>query len=204
MAPDFTNVCRHVFQRLARELSPYLTYHSLFHTRYDVLPAAYRLAQQQQLSNEDCLLVITAALFHDTGFLVSYEDHEHYSILIARQALPQYGYSPEQIDTIAGIIAATRMPQRPRSLLQEILCDADLDLLGRDDFFGLNRKLLAEVTYFSQKPVSDLGWFMDQTRFLETHHFFTSAATSRHASGKAKNLALIRAALAAAGDISVS
>lgn len=195
MAPDFTSVCRHIYTRLARELSPHLTYHSLFHTRHDVLPAAYRLARQQQLDAEDCLAVLTAALFHDTGFLLSYRDHEHYSVLIARETLPRYGYSPAQIETIAAIIAATRMPQRPRDVLQEIMCDADLDLLGRDDFMELNRRLLNETLHFSNQPLSIASWFVDQSRFLESHRFFTLAASTTHAAGKAKNLTLLRAAL---------
>lgn len=196
MKPDFLRVCRHVYGRLTRELSPQLTYHSLSHTWRDVLPAASRLARAMRLGDEDCLVVLTAALFHDTGFLLSYENHEHYSIRIARETLPEFGYAAGQIDAIAEVIAATKMPQRPKGLLQQIICDADLDLLGREDFLPLNRKLLGEVLHFSPNRASYKDWLRNQMRFLEDHRFFTPVAEEMRGPGKARNMALIRAELA--------
>lgn len=148
------------------------------------------------LREGECLIVLTAALFHDTGFLLSYENHEHYSIHIARETLPGFGYSAAQIDAITEVIAATKMPQRPNSLLQQIICDADLDLLGRDDFLPLNRKLLGEVLHFSPHRASYKDWLRNQMRFLEEHRFFTAAAEELRGPGKARNMALIRAELA--------
>ena len=195
MTPDFEKASRYIFARLARELSPYLTYHSFFHTKDDVLPAAIRLGRASAIGPENCLLLETAALYHDSGFLLSYNDHEQYSILIARETLPDFGYSAEQIESVAELIAATRMPQRPNGLLQELLCDADLDLLGRDDFMSLNRKLLQEISHYSGRAVKEEDWLASQTIFLTNHHFFTPAARELRSSGKWRNIAHMRAAM---------
>lgn len=196
MKPNFRRAEQYVIARLSRELSPHLTYHSLYHTRDDVLPAAARLGRASDLDEEECLLLTTAALFHDTGFIVAYEEHEAHSIAMARAALPEFGYAAAQIERIAGLIAATKMPQRPADRLQELLCDADLDLLGREDFMPLNRALLKEVRHFGPRPVTDETWMREQTRFIEEHHFFSPAARALRAAGQAQNQALMRAALA--------
>lgn len=196
MKPDFEQAKRYVVDRLSHDLSPHLTYHSLQHTRDDVLPAAARLGRAVGLGDEEFLIVITAALFHDTGFLRTYEAHERESMAIARDILPGFGYSTGQVDRVTDLIAATQMPQRPHGLLQELLCDADLDLLGRDDFPRLNRALLQEVRHFTAPALTEQTWLRGQTRFLEEHEFFTPAARTLRAPGKARNLAYMRAALA--------
>lgn len=196
MNPDFNQARQYVMERLARELSPHLTYHSLQHTRDDVLPAATRLGRAAGLNDEEQLLLQTAALFHDTGFLIDYRNHEHHSAGLAREALPRFGYSSRQIDAICDVIAATKMPQRPNGLLQELMCDADLDLLGRGDFMRLNRELLKEVRHFAGQPIREDHWLRDQARFLREHRFFTAAARSLRAEGKDHNTAMIATALA--------
>lgn len=193
--PDYEGASSYILARLGRELSPSLTYHSLSHTRDDVLPAAVRLGQAVHLSDENLLLLKTAAVFHDSGFLVSYDNHEQYSINLAREKLPEFGYSPEQIDTIAETIAATRLPQRPRNLLQQLMCDADLDTLGREDFPELNRRLQEEHQRILKSPPNPQVWLANQVRFLEDHSFFTRAAHEFRDAGKAQNLARIRSRL---------
>lgn len=193
--PDFEKASRYILTRLAQELSPTLTYHSLFHTRDDVLPAATRLGLAANLSAEELLLLKTAALFHDSGFLIAYDNHEQHSIRIAREKLPEFGYTAEQIEVIAETIAATKMPQRPHTFLQQLLCDADLDLLGREDFFELNHRLHDELQRLSKAPTTAQTWLADQIRFLENHSFFTGPAHDLRDAGKSRNLARIRSRL---------
>ncbi|WP_374687111.1 phosphohydrolase [Promineifilum sp.] len=197
MKPDFARAKSYVFGRLARELPPQLTYHSLWHTRDDVLPAARRLSRCSRLDDETRLLLATAALFHDTGFLHNYNDHESEGIAIARAALPGLGYSSAQVEAIGHLIAATCMPQQPSDDLQALMCDADLDLLGREDFWGLNRKLLAELRHYGLAPESEAQWLTGQTRFLEEHRYFSAAARALRDEGKARNIALMHRALEA-------
>ncbi len=195
MKPDLEGAKGYVLDRLARELPPKLTYHSLQHTRDDVMPAAARLGQAAGCDDGDLLLLVTAALFHDMGFLVDYEEHERESIVFARAMLPDYGYAAGQIETIAGLIAATKMPQRPKTPLEQLLCDADLDLLGRDDFWALNRQLLAELHCHTGRLIPEEEWLRGQTRFLDEHVYFTPAAHALRDEGKARNVALMRSAL---------
>jgi predicted metal-dependent HD superfamily phosphohydrolase len=147
------------------------------------------------VNGETLLLLETAALYHDTGFLLQYGDHETASIAIARETLPDFGYTHAQIELIVGLIGATRMPQRPRTPLQELICDADLDLIGREDFVRLNHELHKEVSVYSGRDISEYEWLIDQLKFLEDHHFFTRAALATRSEGKAQNLAHMRQSL---------
>lgn len=196
MSPDFERAKSYIFERLGNELAPELTYHSLQHTRDDVLPAAIRLGMKAGISEEELLLLATAALYHDTGFLYHYQDHERESIAIAQASLPDFGYDLSQVRTIAGMIAATRMPQHPVTPLEELICDADLDLLGRADFWPRNRDLLEETRIFVNSKLTEKAWLYGQTRFLEEHTYFSPAAHTLRDQGKLRNLARIKQALA--------
>lgn len=132
--PDWERTQEYVLTRLSKELAPDLTYHNVHHTRDDVLPAAEWLAAESQLDEEGTLLLCTAALYHDTGYLERYFRNELIAVRIAQETLPDFGFSLGQIDRIGKIIAATQLPQSPSSFLQELICDADLDSLGREDF----------------------------------------------------------------------
>ena len=86
-----------------------------------------------------------------------------------RQVLPGFDYSAEQLATIVELIAATKMPQRPTSPLAELLCDADLDVLGREDFWPINRQLLDETQHYQGRCIDEAEWLEGQTRFLAEH-----------------------------------
>ena len=118
---------------LRKELPRHLTYHSIAHVR-DVYKAAERLAKAESVKGEDLTLLLTAVPFHDAGFIFQSKDHEKIGCDIIREHLPAFKYTPEQIERICGMIMATRIPQTPNNLLEEIIADADLDYLGRDDF----------------------------------------------------------------------
>jgi uncharacterized protein len=197
MKPDYERAIQYIFERMERELSPQLYYHSLKHSRDDVLPAAERFGRAQAIGDEDLLLLKTAAAYHDAGFLQTYEDHETCGIAIASDVLPAFGYSAAQLDVVNNLIAATRLPQRPNTILEELICDADLDLLGRVDFIPLNAVLLEERRVYNHAPSTLRAWYIDQIEFLESHHFFTPAAIQFRQAGKMKNLALLKSALAA-------
>jgi uncharacterized protein len=195
MTPDLERAKTYIFDRLGHELSSQLTYHSLYHTRDDVLPAAIRLGQKSGLDDLSLLLLATAALYHDTGFIYHYHNHVDESIAIAQATLPKFGYDTEQIRHIAGMIAATKMPQRPRTKLEELLCDADLDLLGREDFLRLNHNLLIETRRYIEPTLTEEKWLKEQCDFLADHSYFSGAAHTLRDEGKILNLARMRQAL---------
>jgi uncharacterized protein len=138
------------------------------------------------VEGEELLLLRTAAWYHDLGFVENETGHEEIGAGIARQVLPRFGYSPAQIEMICGIIRATRLPQTPTTHLQEIMADADLDLLGRDDFWTLNQALRDEEAALG-RPHTDEEWYGSQLVFLQAHHYFTPAARELRGEGKARH-----------------
>ena len=193
--PDFEGVRAYLLELLARNLPPDLAYHGVHHTRDDVLPAAERLAAQAGLDAEQALLLKTAALYHDAGFLHRYTDNETWAAHLAGQTLSQFGYAPEQIADIQALIEATRMPQHPQGLLQELLCDADLDSLGREDFLETSHNLHRELeAHGASMPLKE--WYRRQLDFLSTHRYFTAAARSLRDAGKQRNITKLQRRLA--------
>jgi len=185
------SIRKYVLGRLESELEPGLYYHSLEHTRDDVVPAALRLADLAGVAGAERQLLEVAALWHDLGFVETRQGHERAGCEIARQVLPGFGLDADQIERIARIIMATELPQSPQDLLGEILADADLDVLGRDDFFSRNADLRREIEEASS-PMSDLAWYSQQYGFLEGHHYFTQEAQSLREAGSKENLAEVR------------
>ena len=185
--PDWERTKEYILARLSKELAPDLTYHGVHHTRDDVLPAAERSAAESELDEEERLLLCTAALYHDTGYLEQYFRNELIAVRVAQETLPGFGYSPEQIESIGEIIMATRMPQAPDSCLQELMCDADLDSLGREDFLLTSHNLRQELmSHGIEMILSD--WYKEQLEFLQTHSYFTPAAQSLRNDGKEDNI----------------
>lgn len=180
-----------VLDKLRNELSPDFKYHHVGHTE-DVLEAARRIALlEDQVSDQEILTLLTAALFHDTGFLVSPNNHEISSCQIARRYLPDYGYNNLQIDQICSLIMATQVPQKPKGHLQRIICDADLDYLGRDDFFEISEKLYEELIALGL--VSCKAEFLErQLLFFEEHHYFTQTSKASRNKKKQEHLNQIR------------
>lgn len=161
-----------IFKRLRNELSDKLYYHGLHHT-LDVLKVAKELCASERVSRHDTMLVKTAALFHDAGFVKNkHTNHEAEGCLIVREHLPGFGYLPEDIETICGMIMATKIPQSPKNLLEEIICDADLDYLGRDDFYPIGNTLFEELKAY-QLIGEEQAWNRLQVSFLSAHRFFT-------------------------------
>src|SRR4051812_3723082 len=116
---EFEKVKKFILDKLKKELTKNLTYHSLGHIK-DVYGAAENLAGLEKVSGEDLTLLLTAVLFHDSGFLISQKEHERLSCEIAEKHLPDFGYTPAQIVRIRGMIMATQIPQTPHNLLERI------------------------------------------------------------------------------------
>jgi uncharacterized protein len=184
---DFERARQYALERLERELPPTLFYHSLAHTRDDVVPAAERLAALEGVYGEALLLLRTAAFYHDLGHIEQYTNHEAISIRIAAQVLPHLGYSAAHIQVISGLIMATKLPQSPRTLLEEIMADADLDCLGRDDFLARNEDLRAERAALGVLT-TDEEWYSSQLEFIQTHRYFTAAARTLRDARKQQNI----------------
>ncbi len=185
--PNFERARDYALDRLGRELSPHLTYHSLEHTLKEVSPAAMRLAELEKISDEERLVLMTAVYFHDLGFIRQREGHEAISIQLAEENLPGLGYSQGQIEVIKGIIQATHLPQSPLNRLEMIMADADLDYLGDDDFWRRSNDFRQELDYYGHK-FTDEEWYKYQLRFMEHHSYFTETERTLRDSSKGQHI----------------
>lgn len=180
----------YILERLRAELPKERTYHSLGHT-LDVYASAIDIAEQEGISGEDLVLLKTAALYHDCGFIMHGIDHEEHGCTVVREQLPRFGYSAVQVRRICDMIMATRIPQAPRNKLSRILCDADLDYLGRGDFEVIGATLFAEMRTFGVLK-TEREWNELQVRFLERHTYFTSTNKRLREPVKQAHLAALR------------
>jgi adenylate cyclase len=171
---QFTNLQEIILDKLEKHLSQNLYYHNVKHTM-DVVTQVELIGLGEGVTDEELLLLKTAALFHDTGHAFSYEDHEIHSCQVARELLPEYYYTISQIDTICELIMATKLPPKPRNKLEEIMCDADLDYLGRSDMIPVSNTLFLELK--ERSMISSLkDWNEMQMKFISRHQYFTLTA----------------------------
>jgi len=187
---QFTDLQEIILDKLEKELPPYLYYHNVKHT-VDVVTEVELIGWAEGLEDEDILILKTAGLFHDAGHTVSYDDHEYQGTLLARTYLPEYGYTTEEIDRICEVIMATKMPPQPKDLLQRIICDADLDYLGRSDMIPVSNTLYKELK--EQDKIGTLNdWNKLQVKFITGHQYFTKTAQSLREVNKQKQIERIR------------
>jgi predicted metal-dependent HD superfamily phosphohydrolase len=177
---------RHIMKILEDTLSPKLLYHSINHT-IDVTQAVERLALMEGITDEDLFLLKSAATYHDAGFVEQYDKNEEIGIRMARDILPRYGYTTVQLDVIDGLIKSTEIPQSPKTHLEQIMCDADLDYLGRDDFHVIADYLRRELREHG-KLNSDRLWDEIQIKFLNQHTYFTKSAIKLRQEKKEKHI----------------
>ena len=160
--------------KLEKKLPDYLYYHNVKHT-VDVVTEVELIGWAEGCTDEEILLLKTAALFHDAGHTVSYDNHEFHGTQLAREMLPAYNYTSEQIERICEIIMATQLPPKPANLLENIICDSDLDYLGRSDFIPVSNTLYEELK--AQNKIGSLNdWNKLQVKFITGHQYFTGTA----------------------------
>jgi predicted metal-dependent HD superfamily phosphohydrolase len=177
-----------VINKLKQELPNDLYYHGPHHT-LDVIDAAERIGKSEGLNEEEIMLIKLAALFHDSGFLNKYQNNEVEGAKFAKEFLPKYGFTDQQVDLVEGMILATVIPQKPTNHLEEIICDADLDYLGRskEEFDKISGSLAKElVKYKFLKSTNE--WDPIQVKFLEGHRYFTDTCQKDRRSGKIERL----------------
>ncbi len=173
----FDSVYSFLIKKLETELPPFLHYHNSEHTK-DVIAAAEQIALQENVSGDELTILKTAALFHDSGFLETYSDHEEISCEIARKWLPEFGYNKDQITDICRLIMATKLPQQPKDKSGQIICDADLYYLGTDKYFVGAEKLYKEL-HEAGLVKNREEWRNEEIKFVEGHRYFTATAEKK-------------------------
>jgi class 3 adenylate cyclase len=171
---QFMDIEEQVLNLLEKKLPKNLYYHNVKHT-VDVVTEVELIGWAEKLNDEQILLLKLAALFHDTGHINDYKDHEYQSTLLAREALQNYKFSNDQIETVCRLIMATKLPPSPSDLMEEIICDSDLDYLGRTDFIPVSNNLFQELK--ERQMVNSLNdWNQMQLSFIGKHQYFTKTA----------------------------
>ncbi len=181
---DFDNMRADILNKLKALLPEDLVYHDVQHT-LNVEKAAIRYAKLEGISEYEIYLLRTAVLYHDTGFILKYNDNEDYAVKLAKNNLPIFGYSHEEIKIISDIILATKSHVIPKNLLEEVMCDADHDYLGRADYKMIASHLRTELNIFSGIELSEQSWIEFQLNYLKnSHQYYTETAKNIRNIGK--------------------
>lgn len=184
---DLPAARRYALGRLTHDLPRNLFYHNMEHTLL-VTEAARRIGLLEGLPEKELMLLETAALYHDLGFIRRYSDNETISCDFAKESLPGCGFQPDEIEAVCRMIMATQIPQSPQNLSEMVLCDADLDYLGTDGFAvgssALRKELAGQGRLFSERE-----WMLFVLRFLKGHHYFTATAVRTRDDSKRAHMA---------------
>ncbi len=191
----YPEVCHKILEELSQKLPENLTYHNLDHI-IDVANGCNYYIDYYMVSDRVADLIRIAAVAHDYGYIYTPIEHEERSI---KEIRPMLGnYSEPEIALISGMIRATKVPQKPQNLYEEILADADLDYLGRDDYDPISDGLYKEFLHFGVVK-NEIDWLQLQIRFLESHTFHTDWAKKNRTKAKLERLQGLRDTLSAKG-----
>lgn len=157
-------------------LPEYFYYHNTLHT-CNVLANAVFIGCNEDIEKHDLELLMTAALWHDTGYILNYKDHEKASCQLCEDELPEFGYTAAEIDKIHALIMATKLPYTPTDLLSKVLMDADLAYLGTSLAKKRSTDLFCELKHFNP-TLTEENWINTQINFLEMHHYHTKYGIS--------------------------
>jgi predicted metal-dependent HD superfamily phosphohydrolase len=188
--PRLKMVDQYVRELFRDELPAGIKYHNADHTLHStkgVVAVANNLAKLEDVSELDRELIIAAAYFHDTGYIREYEKNEPIAARMAGRILKLIGYKPDEIEKVQKMILATDPDVEPKTHVEKILCDADLDNLGREDFFQLDEKLREGRGMRGIDVSDDVTWYSNTLEFLKKHQYYTEAQNKLREKGKQKN-----------------
>lgn len=182
----FIDLEEEMLDYLEKHLPKNLYYHNVKHT-IDVITEVELIGWAEGVSEEELLILKLAALFHDAGHTISYSNHEYHSTVMAREKMYSYDFPHEHIEEVCKLIMVTQLPPKPTTILEEIMCDSDLDYLGRTDFIPVSNNLYAELK--EQNLVNSFNeWNKRQLKFIKEHQYFTKTALKLREVNKQKQI----------------
>ena len=176
------------------ELPDGIKYHDADHTLHPtkgVVAAANSIALAENISEHDRELLIAAAYFHDTGFIREYDKNEPIAARMAGRILKLIGFKPDEIQKIQKMILATDLAVKPQTHVEKILCDADLDHFGREDFFELDGKLREGRRIRGLDVSDDAKWYKGTLAVITNHQYYTESQTKLREKKKQKNIKML-------------
>lgn len=150
-------------------------YHDVSHTQ-EVILSSKTIGQAEKLSDSDLEIVQLAACFHDLGYVDISDGHEEKSAEYAAEFLKNENYPPDKINKVCNCILATKVPQKPKNILEEVICDADLSHLGKKNFVNRNDLFRIEFEFHFGRSLSEQEWLEKSIEFISSHRFFTKYA----------------------------
>jgi len=165
--------CEKIEQFLVLNLPQQYTYHTIEHIR-DVVLQSERIAKKEKIDKSVIQDIKLAAWLHDVGYIWEPQRHEARGAEYATAILNEMKFPKSKISLITGMIMATKIPQSPKNQSEQVICDADLDYLGRDDYDTNSKNLLQEIELF--KKITPKEWLQIQEKFLKAHVYFTTTA----------------------------
>ncbi|MBI9072449.1 MAG: HD domain-containing protein [Melioribacteraceae bacterium] len=181
------NVTKYVSDLFTKHSNPANVYHSFAHTN-GVVESSIEIGTAEGISDEELELVVIAAWFHDIGYLEASDNHEQSSCVYVQNFFKDLSFSEKKLDIIKGIIMSTKMPQSPKTRLEQIVCDADMMHLGRKSYNKTSTLLRIELETRKNKSFNDYEWTKINIDFLTKHKFFTNYTQKTYDEQKNKNL----------------
>lgn len=175
---------------LVSKLPANVTYHNIQHTQ-TVVDAGQEIGLACGLNDEELEIIELACWFHDLGYTQGSTGHEAISAQMAKRFLEDREYPAKRIDQVIQCILVTKMPQQPKSKLEEVMSDADLLHLGKEGFIDKTNLLHREMESVHQENISDKKWLKRSYKFIKDHHYFTAYARKTYKKGKKRNLEVI-------------
>lgn len=180
---------RYIARLFASKLSGDLVFHNFHHT-VNVVRGVKDIGRHLQLDAVQKEILLLAAWFHDSGHVVKYMGHEEESQQLAKEWLLKMEFPMDKTEQVLACIAATHMPQRPKGLLQQVICDADLYHLSMGEYCHLQFQLREEWKRVLKKEYTDISWMEENLSFINEHQYFTVYGQSVLEKRKQKNLRL--------------
>ena len=192
--PRLKIVDQYIRELFRDELPNGIKYHDADHTlnpTKGVVAIANKIAIAENISEHDRELLITAAYFHDTGYIREYDKNEPIAARMAGRILKLIGYKPNEIEKIQNMILSTDLAVEPKTHLEKILCDADLDHLGRPDFLELDAKLREGRRNRGVDVSDDEKWYRGTLDLMKNHKFYAESQKISKEKEKQKNIQML-------------
>jgi predicted metal-dependent HD superfamily phosphohydrolase len=180
-----------VYDLFRDKLPAWAVYHNYKHTM-ETVEAVMEIGEASKLSKAELEIAVLAAWFHDAGYVDGFDGHEARGVEIASRFLKEQGYAPERVEQIAGCIRATKMPQSPKNLIEQVMCDADMIHLGKKKFFEKSDLMRLEFERRFERSYTDLEWLNSQIDFVSKHQYHTKYARDEFSKRSSKNLGLLQ------------
>ncbi len=167
-------------------IDPKYLFHDLDHT-VQTVAAAIMIAEGCEMDERSLMLLQLAAWFHDTGYTEGPIDHEERSCTYADQYLRGKIEDADLVEILA-LIRATKVPQQPKNLIQQVICDADLSHLGMESYWDRTGKLRHEFIIAQNNVMSEQDWVDFELNFMLVHEYHTPVAQEMFNKRKGKHI----------------